>query len=254
MPRPLWLSGMAMGLIVLIGTELHVLAERDRPLEPVPPTPVEPAEPLPLPDLALGPLSRLVQTTARPLFRQDRRPPPMEAPVEEPPEEAAQEEEQAEEEAVEAAELPEPPAARMPQPRPKLRYSLSAVVISRDDAIAYLSGPDDPGLTGLRQGESIDGWRLTAVRPDAVVLDQGEHRVELKLRSFEQAAPVSVPGDPIRSFESADEYEDSTGRILTTEHALDQDTEFHRPQRPQRGPREGALERALRRTIPDPAN
>ena len=274
-----WLPGMAVGLAVLILAELYLLADRDLPITPLAPAPVESAEPLAPSELALGSLSRLAQTTARPLFRQDRRPPPVDAPVEEEVVVEAPEVPEVSEvpdvpEVPELPELPELPEAPIPQPKPELRYSLSAVVIAEHDAMAYLDAPGEPGLTMLRQGESIDGWRLMAIHPDAVVLDHGGHRAELKLRptewvtnpssenddstrsvepsdpgpvtgdsarAVEPSDPGPVTGDSARAVEPVDEHRESAEPILG------EDTELRRPERPKRGPRREALERALRR-------
>ena len=211
------------GWIALIAVELSIDAHRDPPLTLTRPASTPPTDPPAHPNLALGPLSEWSQTPSRPLFRLDRRP-------------------------LVRASVPKVAAeAPIPQPIPDLLYLLSAVVIAQDQALAYLSKPSDAGLTQLRQGETVDGWRLVEVRPDAVVLEHGEHRTSLALRPQDQSAGSGTSDSFLRDSLSRElEGRGNDGDIR------DREIEPRSPKRPRRGPRQEALERALRRALPDP--
>ena len=213
-----WLLLTMAGLGTVVGLELA--ANRDRDIEPIASSSSLVAELPPLPHLDLAALSALTETTRRPLFTVDRRPPLTEA---------ADDPADADDELAEVRTSP-------------LRFSLSAVVIVDGQALAYLSEVGGGSLTRLRRGESIDGWRLDEIRPDAVVLQNGEQRTELLLRRFEPP-PIGLELDPDDLGEFIDEDED-----WDDEEFFDDESELRRPRRPKRGPRQDALKRALRRS------
>lgn len=225
------------GLTALIAIELGAGAGNEGHN---PPPPASPGTDLPpvLPELAVTPLSNMDQTAARPLFSRSRRPPPP------PPAEVREEKA--------APAVPSAPAKPPPEPKPEFHGELSATVISGDGASAYLSAPGEAALVRLRRGETLDGWRLVEVRPEAVVLEHGAHRIELRLRPLEE-----MPGEPdeTASGTRAPGGRDDMESAKRPRHeAADRPAESRPPRRPGRGPRSEALERALRRALPAAAD
>ena len=179
-PVPIGLLLLTAGLVALIAFELQGEADRARPVERGASAPTEIPDSPALPEPVLGPLSGMDQTAARPLFRRDRRPPPI-APV------------------IEAPKMPEPAkppkavTAPVSEPAPVFRHALSAIVIADGEAFAYLRKADETDLARLRRGETIDGWRLEEVRPDSVVLTHGPTRTEVELRPPQPSAQPGLP-------------------------------------------------------------
>ena len=230
------------------------------------------------------------QTAARPLFRRSRRPPEIVTVVETaPPPEAAPKAEPLKAPIEAPKETPKeaPPPA---PPKPVFRHTLSAVAISKDEAFAYMRKTGEAGLARLRRGETLDDWRLVEIRPDAVVLEHGGERTEVQLRPSEasSAEPDSdntarhdsddkdiardKEADPDRNIERVERIDDAEDpedmqRMEGPEHFesevedanlsarefADRDAGPRSSRRPDRGPRGGALERALRRSIQPPA-
>ena len=119
-------------------------------------------------NLDFEPMSNPPRLTARPLFRQTRRPP--EIPVRN----VVQPIEQA----------PSVPVVSKPTPEqvPTFQHQLTAVVITGNEAVAYLINPLNLDLIRLKKGDQIDGWTLRDVLPNAVVLGYGtkeQARLEL---------------------------------------------------------------------------
>ena len=224
-----WLLLSTMGLIALIAFELNVPADHVPQAAPIAPKSAAGDGPFTLPKIALGPLARMNQTTTRPLFLHDRRP-----PVIAPPPVVMQ--------IPEAAPIREDP---IPQPVPQFRHLLSAVVMEGDDASAYLHKRGEVGLARLRKGETLEGWRLIEIRPDAVMLIHGEARTELELRPSEPSARAKVPAGVSRA--SRDQGENRGARTRGIQKVPDREPGIHSSQRPRRGPRHEALDRALRR-------
>lgn len=69
---------------------------------------------------------------------------------------------------------------------------LVGVIIDRQDRLALVKSPELPMATGVRLGESIDGWQVTAIEPDRIVLHAGTTDDEIKLEDNHGA-----PGDPV---------------------------------------------------------
>jgi general secretion pathway protein N len=118
--------------------------------------------------LAVTPLDRLSDTRERPLFAPDRRQPPPEvvaAPVEVPP--------------------PPPPAP------PKL--SLYGIV--QDDhgarAIVKPGAGDDDKTLGLRMGDHVEGWSVTAIDTTKLTLSLDERSVVFSM--FDDSGPSEQP-------------------------------------------------------------
>lgn len=234
------------GLIALVTFELTGDAEHDRPVGPSPPRATEILDPPALPDLALGPLSGMDQTSARPLFRHDRRPPEIAPAVEAP-------------RMRKAAKAPQVAPAPAPVSAPVFRHALSAIVIADGDAFAYLRKAGEAGLERLRPGETIDGWRLEEVRRDSVLLTHGPTRTELELRPAE---PSVEPGSPVTTRRGSSppggalppsapqvsrprNGDVSAGNVRPD--SVEPGPEPPSSRRPARGLRRESLERALRR-------
>ena len=167
--------------------------------------------------LDFKPISSPPQLTARPLFRQTRRPP--EVPIQDaiPPIEQT------------------PPVPTVSQASseqvPPFQHQLTAVTITGNEAVAYLINPANLDMIRLRKGDQINGWVLHEVLPDAVVLGYGpQQRVHLELwadsRKEEFSAHLDEDQDAQGDFESF-QGELSAPEPLPTEP----------PRRPVRGPR-----------------
>ena len=118
--------------------------------------------------LDFKPMSSPPRLTARPLFRQTRRPPEALVWDETPP--------------VEPTRSASSVSQTFPEQVPPLRHQLTAVVITGSEAVAYLTDPVNLDLIRLREGDQIDGWILHEVSPDSVVLGYGaqqQARLEL---------------------------------------------------------------------------
>jgi hypothetical protein len=123
-------------------------------LEPPPHAGQAPAEKEQTADgiVSVGPLSDYLSVTERPLFMQDRRPFVM---VSEP------------------APVPVGPRAE---------FELTAVIITSETQIALLRSNLTPTVQRVALNQTLDGWTLAQVSPDAVVLRQGEAAVTVPLR------------------------------------------------------------------------
>jgi hypothetical protein len=141
------------------------------------------------------PLLELTDTVARPLFTISRRP-------EEEPAETAPEAK------VETVVTPTAP--------PALR--LSAVIIEPDRRQALLIPKDGGAPMRVLQGAEVQGWTLSEVRDDAVVLSRGSARHELTLRTFEP------PPQPVRRAPAARAGQASEDRAEAPRAALPEGT------------------------------
>ena len=189
-----------------------------------------------LPEPAVQSLALMEQTAARPLFRQNRRRPMVFAPVSDVP------------------EMPAPPISQ----NVELLHVLSAVVITNEQAVAYLTHPDT-GLVRVAQGGTVDGWTLAEVRPDAVILKRGEQRSKLELRpenpeadsgsiaeSISEEPESEWAGERLEPEWTADELE--AGVIL--EESVSTPAEAA-PRVPQAAPRSGRTKRGPRASEPE---
>lgn len=119
---------------------------------------------------ALPALVDLTETVDRPVFSPVRRPP--QAPTA-PAQEVAM--------PTQSADAP-PPSVK-----------LSAVVIEQQRRFALLQRLSAAGTVRVEQGDSVDGWTLSEVRPDGVTLEKEDRRHEIALRTFEPApAPAAT--------------------------------------------------------------
>lgn len=129
--------------------------------------------------LDFKPMSSPPQLTTRPLFRQTRRPPEVPAPNELPP--------------IEQTPVVPSTSQAPPGQVPTFQHQLTAVVITGNEAAAYLVDPANLDLIRLRKGDQIDGWALHEVFPDAVVLGYGaQQRTRLELWTDARKEEFSV--------------------------------------------------------------
>ena len=160
------------------------------------------------------------QLTARPLFRQTRRPPEALSRNEVPP--------------VESAPFTPPASQTFSEQVPPLRHKLTAVVIMGNEAVAYLINPVDLDLIRLRKGDQVDGWTLYEVSPDSVVLGYGtQKQARLELWADAQKEEVLVHLNEDRDAQG--DFEHSQEEFSSPEsHPVEP------PGRPVRGPRSRA--------------
>jgi hypothetical protein len=100
----------------------------------------------------VGPLSDYLSISERPLFTFDRRPFVF---------------------VVEAAPV---------QVGPRVEFELTAVIVTRDTRLALLRSNQTPTARRVALNQTIDGWLLTEVTADSVVLRQNEISVTVPLR------------------------------------------------------------------------
>jgi hypothetical protein len=168
-------------LSALLGLALAatlVLQWHDWP-PPRPSAPASPADPAsaaptsaderPAALLPTPPREDYAAVVERPLFLPERRPPPDD--VDDEGDEAL---------AEEPAELG--------------NIDLSAVVITPDAVKAWVL-PHSQERRWLRIGDEIDGWTLTHIGPDSLVLERQDERNEVVLRDYDNA-PAPIPPTP----------------------------------------------------------
>jgi len=105
----------------------------------------------------------------RPLFVPDRRPPSDEAAETDVPEE----------------ELPA-----------KLEYDLTAVVMSPEGKTALLQKPGEKKVERALEGDLLDGWTLTQILEDRVVLERQGEKNTIVLRDFSEKQAAPAPKQP----------------------------------------------------------
>jgi hypothetical protein len=159
----------------------------------------------PAPRFTLADRETFSETLARPLFMANRQPPESEAP-----------------------ESPAP-VQRAAKPDSK-RYALSAIIIVDDERVALLTDTATGGLSRVKEGESIAGWRVEEIRKESAVLSNGDTREELPLRVF--GPPAAAP-KPRRASTRAKRKPRAQRAGAATD-----DTLARRPRRPKRGPRQ----------------
>lgn len=104
----------------------------------------------------IGPLSAYLPIGERPLFTQDRQP-----------------------FVVVAEAAPVAPAA---PPRPRVEFELTAVIITSATQIALLRSNLTPAVQRVTRNQTVDGWTLVDVAPEAVVLNRGGESMTVSLR------------------------------------------------------------------------
>ncbi len=130
-------------------------------------------------ELGLGAQAEYQVLEQRPLFIEGRRPlapPPPPARPPPPP--------------------PPPPPPKSPPPQLDLR----GIVLINNERIALLGRPAErDGSTRLQQGDVLQGWTVTEVRSEEVVLQSGGDQTRIPLRRFSavplpSAPPAAAPG------------------------------------------------------------
>lgn len=113
-----------------------------------------------------------VSIIERPLFRPDRKPEP---PVD------------------------EQPGPEIPQESTELSvFDLNAVLITPDIVSAWVRDPAQPKLRRLRIGDDLQGWLVTGIQEDRVLLERQGQQDALILRDYSKAAPAAAPPPPAR--------------------------------------------------------
>lgn len=158
-----WLLLPVVVLTALAYAEMHFQVGQGSGYQSVAPSGTSVA-PMPVPLFALLERESFSETLARPLFMPNRRPAEPAAPES---------------------------AAATPRAAPAKanRYALSAIIIIDDERIALLTDTATGGLNRVREGESVAGWQVEAIRADSAVLTNGDIREELALRHFGPPAP-----------------------------------------------------------------
>lgn len=134
------------------------------PTSPSPATGVPPASPISRTSTAstITALATLSETTARPLFTATRRPP-----------------------TPEVAPKPKPVEAR---PARLVGYRLTGIVRSSSHRLILLTEEKSGRVVELREGEQVDGWRLTLIGTDNIQLSRDG--IEFNLLEADAPAPV----------------------------------------------------------------
>lgn len=114
----------------------------------------------PLPDL-----KDLAEVVERPLFTQNRLPAPPEAQADTPAQ----------------------------KPGQQFAYDLSGIVITASQQMALLRNTRTREIRQVRLGETIDGWEVTAISADQVILSRGQDTQALKLIDRPQPARRKPP-------------------------------------------------------------
>jgi hypothetical protein len=136
-----------------------------------------------------------------------------------------------EEEAAETAPEAKVETVVTPTAPPALR--LSAVIIEPDRRQALLIPKDGGAPMRVLQGSEVQGWTLSEVRDDTVVLSRGPARHELTLRTFEPP-----PQPPARRVPAARAGQGREDRAEAPRSALP----VPRPGRSVQGPRRRSSE------------
>jgi hypothetical protein len=156
-------------------------------------------------------LSEFTETVDRPLFTTDRRP-TSEAPPEP------------------VVEQPVAPQAAAPPPA----LVLSAVIIDGTRRLALFRTTAGGGSSQrAEEGSQVEGWTVSAVRPDGVILERDGAKHELALRTFKPPPAVPRKKTPAR-----------LPRTRQAEKNVEPEaTPRRRPRRPLRGPRRRSSQR-----------
>jgi hypothetical protein len=196
-----WLLLTTVALSTLVAVELHYgVGKGSAGRSPADATGTSPAT-APGPLFALADRDSFSETLSRPLFMPNRQP------------------------VGDAAAPAAAPAARAARPNAN-RYTLSAVIIIDDERIALVTDTATGGSSRVREGESLAGWQVKAIRDDSAVLSNGDTTEELSLRTFAPPAPVTAPA-PRRSPDTGGRSREQASNALPD-----------RPRRPKRRPRQ----------------
>ena len=144
---------MSSAFMVYEWVRPYRLSADPRLLAPDASTPAEPATPANRPVASLDTFSEI---TARPLFREGRRPVPPAAPT-----------------------VPE--RRRDTGADITSQISLSAIVINKDERVALIEGKQDRKLQQLKEGEKFNGWTLNRIRADNITMQKGQETRQIAL-------------------------------------------------------------------------
>jgi len=127
--------------------------------------------------VAAKPISAYRQMLAQPVFFKTREPyvPPPPRPAQAP---------------VPVVAKPAPPPVVDPG------FTVAGIIIGQGVRKAYIHGKSDPQGSWVSEGESLTGWKVQAIDPSAVKLQQQDRTIELQLypaTSEEQAPSGSSP-------------------------------------------------------------
>ena len=112
----------------------------------------------------------------RPLFLEERRPPP-------------------EEEEEESHAVPEEP----PQPEVALdTLDFNAVLITPEEAVAWVRTPSNPRPEEVRIGDAVAGWTVKAISNSEIELEWQGKSDWLVLRDYSKSPPAARPPRPKR--------------------------------------------------------
>lgn len=91
-----------------------------------------------------------------------------------------------------------PSAAGPAAPPPPPAIALVGIILDPTTKLALIRSPNSPLATAYAEGASIDGWILTQIAPDKIVLQAGTATDEVSLAANRApAAPSSaMPGQP----------------------------------------------------------
>ena len=113
-----------------------------------------------------------VSIIERPLFRPDRKPEPL---------------------------SDEQPGPEIPEGSTELSaFDLNAVLITPDIVSAWVRDPAQPKLRRLRIGDDLQGWSVTDIQEDRVLLERQGQQDALILRDYSKASPAAAPPPPVR--------------------------------------------------------
>jgi general secretion pathway protein N len=108
----------------------------------------------------LPPVGSFAEIAERPLFSSSRRPAAVDAP--------------------QSAEQP-------------FSATLAGIVISASSSSIIVSHGDPAALTRLKQGDNLDGWSITSIEPNRVLLRRDGEERQLKLRDVPGQAVAAAP-------------------------------------------------------------
>ena len=132
-------------------------------------------------DAAAKPISAYQQTLAQPVFFKTRE--PYVAP---PPRPAAP---------PVPAVIPKPPPPVVVDPG----LAVAGIIIGGGVRKAYVHGKTDPHGSWVSEGEALTGWKVQAIDPGGVKLQQQDRTIELELyptKSEDHAPPSATPPGP----------------------------------------------------------
>ncbi len=97
--------------------------------------------------------------------------------------------------------VPAPPGKKSPiKPKRKVgkpRMQLSAIIVIGKQKYALVKGGRQKGSRRIHVGEEVDGWKVTRIDADRLVLSNGSETEELLLRNYRPVVPVKPVPKPL---------------------------------------------------------